>query len=208
MERQLLSRFLALSAEIRFAIYKLVTPDKFHIITRDEIRRFFKRHPRYFKIESTIPYSRLQDSQVLLRVHSVCHNEVAPLLYGCNRFYFRALQGGLDWVGQIGPRNASMIRELHACHWLDHNDGGSSAGRAMKNSIHRVLQPTEGLRSLTVCCVEAYMYANGIFTPCISFLRRARYLARQVPCLTRIYRHGRSLRFTDGEPDKDVSVSS
>lgn len=204
-ERQLLSAFLALPAEIRLVIYKLVVPYNHRIIPRDEMQRLIKAKSRLAKLQSMIPFKKLQDSQVLLRVHSLCYNEVAPLLYGSNQFYFRNLQGSFDWLGQIGPRNASMIRDLNLCIKVDHRYSDSCNERAMKNRFHRALQPMTGLRSLTLWHAR-FICINGVFTPRIASLRRARYLASQVPWLTRTYCHGTLLRFTRGEPDKGVSI--
>lgn len=204
-ERQHVSAFLVLPAEIRLVIYKLVVPYKYRIIPRDEIERLIKAKSRLAKLQSMIPFKKLQDGQVLLRVHSLCRTEVAPLLYGSNQFYFRDLQGSFDWLSQIGPRNASMIRDLNLCTKVDHQYSDSCNERAMKNRFHRALQPMTGLRSLTLWHARV-ICVNGVFAPRIASLRRARYLATQVPSLTRTYCHGTLLRFTRGDPDKNVSI--
>lgn len=168
------------------------------------MRHLIKQNQWIFLLPSVIAFPKLRDFQALLRVHSMCHNEVAPLLYGSNEFYFHDLQEGFDWLDQIGPRNTSMIRELNLCI----RDFGNV--RAMKDCFHRVLQPMTDLRTLYLWHID-HICANCTSTPCIAFLRRARYIARHGPWLTRTYLDNILPRSKDGEsdaePDKNVSVS-
>lgn len=206
MERQLLPSFLTLPAEIRLAIYKLVVPHGHRVITKCEMKRIIHASSLLVKYQKLMPYEGLQDSYALLLVHHICHSEVAPLVYGFNEFYFYGLQGILDWSSRIGPGYVSMIRQLNLYITLNASCSDSRAERAMRNDFHKVLQPMTGLQRLTLWYSTA-ICTSGMFAPDITFLRRARFVAGQVPWLTRTQHQGNTLRFTHAEHGTDVGAT-
>ena len=105
MEHQPVSRFLCLPVEIRLAIYELLGPCGRTTHLRARVRTRLT-YPESYKcgadtkkepplVSHTYQHkpdevSSLQVTLALLRLHRVCHNEVAPLLYGRNGFLARS----------------------------------------------------------------------------------------------------------------------
>ena len=100
---------LLLPAEIRRTIFRLLIP-------HGRAFRLCKCHCPEDPIfgDSNQP-SRCPIKDVataLFRVHTICQKETLPLLYGQNMFTFERLRDYAIWFKMIGPKNASLIRNI------------------------------------------------------------------------------------------------
>ncbi len=131
-------------------------------------------------------------------MHRICHRELTPLPCGENEFAVGQGDGEIEGLRKFGQRNTSMIRLLSTDFWTLGRE------RAAKRWLSNVIQQVGGLQKLQV--FEVVLDGDEWTLP---ELRRASYVAAQVPWLTNINWTGySSLLFTMEELRSPVSLST